>query len=202
MITSTLAAAVLQIAVAATSTMDSDNDGLKDTIELALRTDPYNQDSDGDGYLDGEEAANGYNPLAGQNNRDVSRRVEVDLTKQRLHYFLNGIKIGTAPVSTGLPGMETPRGEFSVLRKVPVVNYIGPGYNLPNTKWNLEFKRHFYLHGAYWHNQFGIKPMSHGCVNIAYKDAEKLYKFLKPGDKVKIYGETPRGRVKVVAVTP
>lgn len=43
--------------------VDSDNDGLSDEEELKLTTDPKNSDTDGDGYLDGSEAANGYNPL-------------------------------------------------------------------------------------------------------------------------------------------
>ncbi|MCX6781907.1 MAG: L,D-transpeptidase family protein [Candidatus Magasanikbacteria bacterium] len=184
------------------SEVDTDKDGLNDGLEIALRADLNNPDTDYDGYLDGEEVLSGYNPFAGPNDRDVSRSVQVNRSTQTMDYFLNGVKIGTIPVSTGLRGMETPLGEFSILRKVPVVHYRGPGYDLPNTKWNLEFKRSYYLHGAYWHKQFGIKPMSHGCVNIAYKDAEKLYKFLDVGDKVKVVGETPKGKVKITAVTP
>lgn len=180
--------------------VDTDADGLNDQLEIALRADLKNPDTDGDGYLDGEEVQHGYNPFAGPNNRDVARRVEVNRSTQTLDYFLNGVKIGTVPVSTGIKGMETPLGEFTILRKVPVVHYVGPGYDLPNTKWNLEFKRRYYLHGAYWHNQFGIKPMSHGCVNIAYKDAEKLYKFLDVGDKVKVIGATPTGKLKTASV--
>ena len=179
--------------------VDTDSDGLNDYLEIALRADLNNTDTDGDGYLDGEEVQNGFNPFAGSNSRDVSRSVSVNRSKQSLDYFLNGVKIGTIPVSTGLKGMETPLGEFRILRKVPVVHYRGPGYDLPNTKWNLEFKRSFYLHGAYWHKQFGIKPMSHGCVNIAYKDAEILYKFLDVGDKVTVSGETPKGKVKIAS---
>jgi len=45
------------------SAKDSDNDGLKDWQEIQLyKTDPCKQDSDGDGYFDGEEAASGYDP--------------------------------------------------------------------------------------------------------------------------------------------
>lgn len=103
------------------------------------------------------------------------------------------------PVSSGKLSTPTPLGEFEIMRKVPVVHYKGVDYDLPNTKWNLEFKRTYYLHGAYWHNQFGIRPMSHGCVNIAYKDVEKLYTFLDVGDKVKIVGKTPSYVKKVAA---
>lgn len=172
--------------------VDSDKDGLGDEIELKLGTDPQDVDTDGDSYSDGEEVFNGYNPLVGENDQSVGRRVEVDLNTQQMKYYFNDILVGTAPVSTGKIGTDTPTGKFSIIRKLPVYRYVGPGYDLPNTKWNLEFKRSFYLHGAYWHNQFGIRPMSHGCVNIGYKDAEKIYKFLKVGDNVKITGKTPR----------
>src|SRR5437660_1480575 len=36
--------------------VDTDNDGLSDALEIQLRTDPTNPDSDGDGVLDGKEA--------------------------------------------------------------------------------------------------------------------------------------------------
>ncbi len=43
---------------------DYDNDGLSDADELNFyKTNPYNADTDGDGYQDGEEVKNGYNPL-------------------------------------------------------------------------------------------------------------------------------------------
>lgn len=184
-----------KLVLAAVEDPDSDKDGLADAIEVLLGADPTNPDSDGDGYKDGEEVNSGYNPLAGNKDKSLKRRVEVDLSRQQLYYYMDDVKIGTIPVSTGLLRMPTPTGEFKIMRKVPIIDYIGPGYNLPNTKWNLEFKRHYYLHGAYWHNQFGKKPMSHGCVNIAYKNAEKLYKFLDAGDEVKIFGKTPRSNV-------
>jgi hypothetical protein len=42
---------------------DADEDGLKDWQEIQLyKTDACKQDSDGDGYLDGEEVASGYDP--------------------------------------------------------------------------------------------------------------------------------------------
>ena len=188
---------LLPLPLYAATAVDSDTDGLSDKLELQLGTDPQNKDSDGDGYLDGEEVANGFNPFNGNRDRSLSRRVEVDKNTQQMTWYLNNVKVGQALVSTGLIGLDTPNGEFEILRKRPVVHYKGPGYDLPNTKWNLEFKKSYYLHGAYWHNQFGIKPMSHGCVNIAYVNAEKLYKFMSVGDKVIITGKTPKGKVQL-----
>ncbi len=42
---------------------DSDNDGLRDWEEELFHTNPNNPDTDGDGYLDGEEIDSGHNPL-------------------------------------------------------------------------------------------------------------------------------------------
>jgi len=49
----------------ATRETDTDGDLLVDRREAELGTDPNNKDSDGDGYLDGIEVANGYDPLGG-----------------------------------------------------------------------------------------------------------------------------------------
>jgi len=43
--------------------VDSDGDLLTDEREDQLGTDPKNKDTDGDGYIDGIEVANGYSPL-------------------------------------------------------------------------------------------------------------------------------------------
>ncbi|MDD2753259.1 MAG: hypothetical protein PHT44_01495 [Candidatus Portnoybacteria bacterium] len=46
------------------SNKDSDNDGLKDWQEIQIyQSNPCKADTDGDGYLDGEEIASGYDPI-------------------------------------------------------------------------------------------------------------------------------------------
>ena len=42
---------------------DNDKDGLNNQDEEYYHTDPNNPDTDGDGYIDGEEVMSGYNPL-------------------------------------------------------------------------------------------------------------------------------------------
>jgi len=44
------------------SILDSDEDGLSDEEEIFYGTDKNNPDTDGDGYLDGDEVEGGYNP--------------------------------------------------------------------------------------------------------------------------------------------
>ncbi len=46
--------------------LDTDHDGLPDSVELVLGTDPTNPDTDGDGIPDGAEVDQGSNPLDGR----------------------------------------------------------------------------------------------------------------------------------------
>ncbi|NUM25307.1 MAG: polyhydroxyalkanoic acid system family protein [Candidatus Buchananbacteria bacterium] len=53
--------------------VDSDNDSLADRLEEALGTNPLSPDSDGDGYTDGVEVKNSYQPLGpGKQTIDLS----------------------------------------------------------------------------------------------------------------------------------
>lgn len=192
-----LATTTILFASSTTANFDFDRDGLLDKIEVALGTDLYNPDSDNDGYLDGEEVLHGYNPLGKIGDRKVKKRVEVDLTKQQIHYFFNNVKIGSYYVSTGRLTAKTPTGVFTIMRKLPVHYYPGLYVDYPNTKWNLEFKRHYFIHSAYWHDDFGVKPRSGGCVNLTVPDAEQIYAFLDVGDSVRIYGTTPTTSLKL-----
>lgn len=168
--------------------VDTDKDGLTDQIEINLGTDLGDPDSDGDGYKDGLEVEKGFSPFTSLAVK-LTKKIGVDLQKQKLVYYLGEKKMDEFLISSGLPGTPTPKGEFEVLEKKPAVNYKGPGYNFPNTKWNLKFKKsatmNYFIHGAYWHNKFG-KPMSHGCVNVAYKNMEYLYKWAEVGTKIMI----------------
>jgi lipoprotein-anchoring transpeptidase ErfK/SrfK len=45
--------------------------------------------------------------------------------------------------------------------------------------WVLFFHKAFGFHGAFWHNDFG-RVRSHGCVNLAPRDAAWLYAWAGP----------------------
>lgn len=112
---------------------------------------------------------------------DVARYVRVDLSEQRMYAYEQGYLVNSFLISSGLPGTPTPPGEYHIQRKIYSHLYSGPDYYLPNTLYNLQFRPHYYLHGAYWHNNFG-HPMSHGCVNIHYDNAKWLYEWMQEGD--------------------
>jgi hypothetical protein len=46
-----------------TGSLDPDNDGLSNDAEIARGTNPNNPDTDGDGFADGWELTNGFDPL-------------------------------------------------------------------------------------------------------------------------------------------
>lgn len=155
--------------------------------------------------------------VLGDNNDQ--KRIEVDLTNQKVYAFENDQKVYEFTVSTG-KWYPTPTGTFRIWGKSRYQKMSGGSqalrtyYYLPNIPFIMWFagdgisaSRGFSLHGTYWHNNFG-RPMSHGCVNMRTEDAEKLYYWSNPhpGDKnatrtssddqgtvVIIYGTTPKG---------
>jgi len=52
-------------------------------------------------------------------------------------------------------------------------------FELRDVPWIQYFSAGFALHGAYWHDVFGI-PRSHGCVNLAPIDAKVVFSWTDP----------------------
>jgi len=53
------------------------------------------------------------------------------------------------------------------------------GFELRDVPWIQYFASGYALHGAYWHDVFGI-PRSHGCVNLAPIDARVVFRWTDP----------------------
>lgn len=160
---------------------DTDNDGLNDDWEIKLGTNLMVRDTDGDGHLDGTEVYHGFSPTSDSKEK-VEKLIKVDVAAFELSYYQGDIILDTIPISTGAPGYHTPRGDFDMIAKEPTKHYGGPGFDFsyPNTKWNIHFTTdywRYYIHGAYWHDDFGKKNRSHGCINVHYDDMERLYEW-------------------------
>ena len=112
------------------------------------------------------------------------RWIEVDLSEQRLLAH-NGDNIDYDFLISGGKWAPTPTGEFRIWIKLRYTKMSGGNkedhtyYYLPNVPYTQYFYKGYGLHGAYWHNNFG-NPMSHGCVNLAIPDAEKLFYWTSP----------------------
>jgi lipoprotein-anchoring transpeptidase ErfK/SrfK len=137
------------------------------------------------------------------------RVVDVDLTTQTVTACRNGAQVNQFPVSTGTRGARATRtGNFAIYLRVAderMQSHTSPFapdyYDIEHVPWTQYFDRGNALHGAWWHNEFGI-PKSHGCVNIqtptnnkrwpgALPHAEFLWHFNNLGDPVVVHGETP-----------
>ncbi|PIY92913.1 MAG: hypothetical protein CO030_01300 [Candidatus Magasanikbacteria bacterium CG_4_9_14_0_2_um_filter_42_11] len=174
---------------------DFDHDGLNDWLERWFGSDMGKSDTDGDGFSDYDEVMRGYSPASTTSTQVFVRKVVVDRSQQRLNFYVDGVKIHNFPASTGNPGTPTPDGEYHMMRKVAKKSYVGPGYDLPGVTWNVEFSPMYYIHTAYWHNDFGKRTHSHGCVNLREDDAKVIYEYIDETVPIVVTGETPAGYV-------
>lgn len=53
------------------------------------------------------------------------------------------------------------------------------GFELRDVPWIQYFAAGYALHGAYWHDVFGV-PRSHGCINLAPIDARVVFRWTDP----------------------
>lgn len=112
--------------------------------------------------------------------------IEIDISDQKLFAWEGNRRVYEFLVSTGRPGYDTVQGEFRVWRKVRNQAYRGGSrergdyYYLPNVPYSLFFHKAYAIHGAYWHNDFGIKRRSSGCVNLKPEEAEIIYNWAGP----------------------
>jgi lipoprotein-anchoring transpeptidase ErfK/SrfK len=81
---------------------------------------------------------------------------------------------------------ETPKGTFRIWVKLGAANMDNLEDEGANRYWRMEsvpyvqyFSKGVGLHGAYWHRSFG-NVRSHGCVNLAPLDAQRLFSFTSP----------------------
>ena len=79
---------------------DYDHDGIADEDEAYYRTDAFNRDTDGDGYLDGEEVATGTNPTKKDPPKVISQE-ESNLTKKLTSRAVAGIYAGDLNLRNG-----------------------------------------------------------------------------------------------------
>ncbi|MDR1386912.1 MAG: L,D-transpeptidase family protein [Propionibacteriaceae bacterium] len=112
--------------------------------------------------------------------------VEVVLSQQLVILHNGSSDLAAFSVSTGLPSTPTRPGVFRVYSKNPSQTMNGPGYSLPNVRWNSFFDGGIALHGVYWHTNFG-HPMSHGCVGMREADAKTVYDFAPIGTLVHVH---------------
>jgi lipoprotein-anchoring transpeptidase ErfK/SrfK len=122
--------------------------------------------------------------------RAGERWIDVDLASQTLVAFEGETPVFATLVSTG-KGKEgsdnaTPKGEFRIWVKLASSNMdnlededAARYYAIEDVPFIQYFAKGVGLHGAFWHRAFGHER-SHGCVNLAPLDAQRLFAFTSP----------------------
>lgn len=135
-----------------------------------------------------------------------AKRIEVSISQQKLWAYQGDTVILTSLVSTGITPNDTEQGKFHVRIKYEKQDMQGftngtgevvgfgeeapPGTipygveDVPNVMYiNYDAEA---LHGAYWHNNFGV-PMSHGCINLPLDVAAFLFGWAPLGTPVWVF---------------
>lgn len=127
--------------------------------------------------------------------------VEINLSAQKLYMIQNGkIVFQTDQIVSGLstdPARKTPAGCYYVYYKQ--LNRVLRGTQNPDGTWPYEVPVKYWMafnggigmHDATYRSSFGGKIYtyngSHGCVNMRYSEAAKMYEYTKIGTPVICY---------------
>jgi hypothetical protein len=135
------------------------------------------------------------------------RWIDVDVGTQTLVAYEGARPVFATLVSTGRPGpaTATPTGTFRVWVKLAEDTMddlertdLESNYAIEAVPWVQYFSEGIALHAAFWHDDFG-RRRSHGCVNLAPRDAQRLFGLTSPalpaGWDAILTTETARGSI-------
>lgn len=118
--------------------------------------------------------------------------IEIDLSKQHVWVYENGKLVVDTDCVTGnsSQGHDTPSGIFQITYKEKDATLVGENYSSSVTYW-MPFYYNVGLHDATWRNSFGGSIYknngSHGCVNLPFSAAEKVFHHIEKGTPVVVY---------------
>jgi hypothetical protein len=119
------------------------------------------------------------------------RWIDVNITKQTLVLYDGTRPVYATLISSGEAGLgdsksttATKRGIFRIHAKHVATTMaseeVGEEFELRDVPYVQYFDDDGHaLHGAYWHDKFGI-PKSHGCINLAPEDARRIFYWTEP----------------------
>ncbi len=110
--------------------------------------------------------------------------IDINLYEQTIAAYEGDEMVYVSLISSGLPEYETQQGLFRIWAKVKFAKMSGGEkgvnfYYLEDVPYHMYFFNGYAIHGAYWHDNFGIKQ-SHGCVNISCMDAKWFFDWTLP----------------------
>lgn len=128
-----------------------------------------------------------------RNKDDIGNTyVEIDLTNQKMIFYLNGGVYVKTDIVTGnvSSGYGTPAGVFAVTYKEKDATLSGENYSVPVKYW-MPFNRNIGIHDASWRSSFGgdiyKTKGSHGCINTPEEKAAKIFNKIEKGMPVIVH---------------
>lgn len=128
----------------------------------------------------------------GVDNDFAGTYVEISIGEQRMWFYKDGEQIISSDIVSGNPykGNATPTGTYYIVYKDKDAVLRGADYTTPVSFW-MPFNGGIGLHDATWRGRFGGTIYkgggSHGCINLPYSVASKLFGLISPGDPVIVY---------------
>ena len=122
-----------------------------------------------------------FNPISRPQEVDTEKWIGINLYEQVLTAYEGALPVFTTLISSGLPQWPTNEGLHHVWLRRQNGSMSGAFqrsdfYSLQEVPWTQYFDGGIALHGAYWHDGFGLRR-SHGCVNASLTDAKWLYEW-------------------------
>jgi hypothetical protein len=123
------------------------------------------------------------------NLRANERWIDIDTSNQSLVAYEGVRPVYATIIASGRRGYETHRGEFRAWVKLATTDMSNADdpdldtstrvYSVERVPWVIFFHGDQALHGVYWHDRFGT-ARSHGCVNLAPRDARWIFEWAPP----------------------
>jgi hypothetical protein len=125
--------------------------------------------------------------------------VVIDKSTQKMKVVIGDVERYTWEVSTGLPGYDTPSGNYAA-RSMNEIWYSREWDDAPMPHAIFFTKKGHAIHGTDEIKKLS-RPASHGCVRLAPENARTLYALVQEhgleNTEVMLKGETPRAAAKV-----
>ena len=119
--------------------------------------------------------------------------IAIDTYEQTLAVYRGGQIVFGTLISSGSRWFPTRPGTFQIWAKLWADRMTGvyradrsDYYYLEDVPFVLYYDGDRALHGAYWHDNFGVQT-SHGCVNLSPADARWLFDNASVGDTVVVF---------------
>jgi lipoprotein-anchoring transpeptidase ErfK/SrfK len=140
---------------------------------------------------DGKSSTDDLVKLLSSGDGDQLDHIVINIATQRIYECnASGQVLHEEPVSTGMKGLDTPTGDYTVHNKAP------KAYSQKYTAWMLQWMAltgdgSYGMHGlegSAYERRLGHQA-SHGCVRLSRKYAKELYPRVKVGLPVKIVND-------------